>query len=107
MELNREQIGKISEIIFDKVGAFGMYSISPAQSYMILGIINELTEENERLRALRTVDSDYKFCNLLYNALVFTKTLEDYNAFKRKMRADSALPYIQGRHCCKFMFYDA
>lgn len=50
MELNREQIAGILEIIANShYGNF--YIISPAQMLLLTKIIKELIEENERLRA--------------------------------------------------------
>ena len=54
-----------------------------------LSLIKELTEENERLKGLRTIDERYKFCNLIGDTLVYNKTLEDYNKFRANWRADT------------------
>lgn len=50
-KLNREQIGKILEIIFDKPDFCGMYMVTQTQALLLTKTIYELTEENERLRA--------------------------------------------------------
>ena len=98
MELNREQIINEldTQLNFAKfTKSNGVLLSAKCAQFCLEHIqyyeqkIKELTEENERLRALRTVDKEYKYCNLLYDALIYTKTLEDYNRLRAGFRADT------------------
>lgn len=53
--------------------------------------IKKLTARNEKLESMRTIDDRYKFCNIIGDAYIYTKTLEDYN----KLRADFRIDTVQ------------
>lgn len=51
MGLNRYQIGTILETIFNLSYEKKFYTITPSQTLLLVTIIKELIEENERLRS--------------------------------------------------------
>jgi hypothetical protein len=87
MELNAEQIKKALEWL-EWLRCNARYS-DEAEIELTISLIKELTEENDRLKALHTVDKEYKFCNLVGDTLIYNKTLEDYNKLRADFRADT------------------
>lgn len=54
--------------------------------------IYDLKAENERLEKH---NSEYKFCNLLENALIYTKTLKDYNDLRKAFKVHAIKEFAE------------
>ena len=57
-----------------------------------LDLINRQKAEIERLQEY---NREYRFCNLLENALIYTKTLEDYNNLRKAFKAHAVKEFAK------------
>jgi hypothetical protein len=60
-----------------------------------LALINQLTEENERLRGERAKFFEYKHGTLVRNALVLTKNKKEFDDFCGAIKADTVREMLQ------------
>lgn len=59
-----------------------------------LDLINRQKAEIERLKTSRN-DDRHKFCNLIGNVLVYSSTLEDYNNFRKEIKAAAVGEFVE------------
>lgn len=58
----------------------------------VLGVINRLKAENERLKGPSRA---YPFCNLLGGCLVFSKSLKDYNDMRKGIESEARKEFAE------------
>ena len=93
MELNRERIADILDIIFNKPAAMGMFAITTSQAIMLLSLINELLDENERLQA--EIDNGVEVCHNCHTE--YADKIEQAKADTvRKMQSEIEAQCIKG-----------
>lgn len=61
-------------------GEHWLCSITTGLAKETFDMLNRQKAENERLEAH---NKEYRFCNLVDNVLIYSKTLEDYNNFRK------------------------